>query len=134
MTSQKQRGPGAADTARGAHGRLAHAGSRAGGHYTKQPAVDYSQKLQAVFEPCREAQDSARRRDEQMLRAARLVAEDLGFSEVGPGWFEAKCPECESYVGFDCKGRVEDNPRGSCGATSAIRDRVAKALKAGGAA
>ncbi|WP_315730883.1 MULTISPECIES: hypothetical protein [unclassified Bradyrhizobium] len=132
MTShQKRVSPGAGDTARGAKA-IAHDGRHADGHLTKKPDAEHQQKLRATFEPCRSAHEEARRHDEETLKAARLVAVELGFAEVGLGRFEAVCPECEAFVSFGCDGVVEDNPRGSCKALPSIRARVKCAFDGGG--
>ncbi len=133
MTSHpKSEGPAAGDAARGAHGRLARAGSGAGGQPNKNSDVEHQPKLLATFGPCREAREQAARRAEEKLRTARAVAGELGFEEIEGGRFEALCPECGAFVSFGCDGVVEDNPRGSCKALPSIRARVKSSFDGGG--
>lgn len=129
MTShQKSDGPAAVDAARGADGRLAPAGSRAGHQYSKTLDAEHQQKLLRTFAPCREAREQQRIQDEVKLETARLVAEDMGFDEVSPGRFEAMCSNCGAVLRFGCNGVVEDRPLASCKARGMIQARVQRAL------
>ncbi|WP_316192412.1 MULTISPECIES: hypothetical protein [unclassified Bradyrhizobium] len=65
------------------------------------------------------------------LEKARLVADELGFEEVGPGRFEATCTDCGARLNFDRHGVVGERPvNSSCAAARVIQGRVQLALRA----